>query len=350
VFLKNKNFVFLFPLIFAMPLMGPSCSVNKNDGGAYKTFDEGKSWKQVATIEENTKEDLTTSDATKLVSDPFNSDVVFLVTKEKGLYVSKTYGDTWKRILPETATVYDLSADPFTKGHLYASVLLNERGKIIESTNGGTDWNEIYTEAGVGTYITHLKADPFLQNSLSAVNSEGLLIRSLDKGVTWKPMFPFNEALSAFIMDEQAPGSFWALSQKGLWQSQNGGLDFTLLELDPEMGYRFLLLQKEKNNLFLGTEKGLFRSTDNAKTWEKIVTLNNPEEFPVNAITFFPNSPGKFTIGAGMTLYITRDNGQTFQAIQFDLSREVTSILIKPDNPAQILVGVKLVAKNKIGF
>ncbi len=339
----------MFPLILAFPVIGQGCSVSTTDGGVYKTVDGGEKWNQEVTIEDN-KATLADSNTTKLLADPNNSDVVFMISANQGLFVSNKFGDSWKRILPETSTVYDIDADPFNQGSFYASVLLNNRGKIIASNNGGTDWNEIYTETGKGSYLTAVKADPFIKDSLLAVNSGGLLIRSLDRGNTWKPMFPFNEPVINLVVDKEMAGSLWVLTQKGVWHSVNGGIDFQHLELNSEMGYSFSLLQKERGRLFLQTDKGLFQSADDGNVWEKIVTLNNPSEFPVNTISFFPGaSDRKWAIGAGMTLYITEDDGISFKAIQFDLSREVGSILVKSNDPNQILVGVKVINRNKLG-
>lgn len=350
MFLKNKKIAVFLPLIFALPVFGSGCSINQNDGGVYKTFDEGSNWKQIIKIEENEKEDLANSDVLKMIIDPFTPHVAFLLTKDKGLFVSNTFGDSWKRVLPETSSVFDLAADPFQKGHLYVSVLLNGRGKLLESENGGIDWKEIYTEAGKGTHVSHLKVSKFTPGSLFAVNSEGLLIGSFDRGTTWRPIFPFNESVISFFEDPVSPNRFWAISQKGLWSSEQGGADFSLMELNPGVGYQFSLLQKENEKLFLQTENGLFQSSDNGKIWQKIITLNNPKEFPVNIILAFPGSKEKLAIGAGMTLYITENGGETFKAIQFDISKEISSILIKPDESNQILVGGRIINRNRIGF
>jgi len=348
---KNRKSLMLVPVILALPLAGPSCNVPQNDGGIYKAVDGGKDWKQIVTIEES-KDTLAKADTDQLVVDPNDPGVVFLVTKTQGLYVSNQFGESWKRIISETGTVYSVEADPAKKGFFYSSIMLNGRAKIIKTENGGQDWNEIYTEAGKGSNITQIKVDPFFENSLAAVNSEGLLIRSSDSGNTWQATFPFQDPVIDIVFDPEKENFIWALTERGVWYSEDGGIGFNLMELpaNGEMGNNFYLLRKEQNSLFLATDKGFFQSMDDGKMWRKIITLNNPTDFPVRDFVVFPGSNGKWALGAGMTLYITEDAGQSWKPIQFEIDRMVNAIAIKNDDPNQILVGVATVSKGAFGF
>lgn len=349
--MKKKKAFFLFPIILALPLAGPGCSLPQNDGGIYKTTDAGANWKQIVTIEES-KNTLIKTDTELMLSDPYDPSVVFLASKDMGLFVSNQFGESWKRLVPEVTTVYALDSDSTQKGVYYAAVLLNDRGKIIKSENSGTDWREVYTETATGTHITHVKSDPFFPDSLVAANSEGLLMRSSDGGVTWQATFPFQDPIISLDFDPLTENNIWALTQRGVWISRDGGLDFTLVELDSsgEMGYQFYLLQAEKEGLFLASDKGFFRSRDGGNVWEKIITLNNPTDYPVRVLAIFPGNGGKkWAVGAGMTLYITEDAGKNWKPVQFEISRMVNSVVIKSDDSNQFLVGVATV-KNLGGF
>jgi len=358
---KNRNSLLLLPVIFALPLAGPSCNIPQNDGGIYKTIDGGVNWKQIVSIEES-KNTLAKTDTDQLLVDPNNPDVVFMVTKNQGLYVSNQFGESWKRIIPETNTVYSIEADPAKRGLFYASILLNGRAKILKTEDGGQDWKEIYTEAGKNNYITQVKVDPFFEDSLAAANSEGLLVRSGDGGSTWQATFPFNDPVMDLIFDPVKENFIWALTGKGVWHSSNGGTDFNLLELpeNGEMGNSFYLLRKFGPSLFLATEKGFYQSVDDGKMWRKIITLNNPVDFPARDFVIFPDNngnsayvpslasngaeAGKWALGAGMTLYVTGDAGRSWKPIQFEIDRMVNAIAVKNNDSNQILVGVEAAA------
>lgn len=351
--MKNKKSILLLPIILALPMYGgPGCNVPQNDGGIYKTVDRGANWKQITTIEES-EDTLAKADTEQLLVDPNNPEVVFLVTKSNGLYVSNQFGESWKKILPEASAVYAIQGDPDVKGLFYASILLNDRAKIIKTENGGQDWKEVYTEAGKGNYVTNIKIDPFFESSLVAVNSEGLVIRSSDGGNTWQATYPFQENVIDFIFDPVKENFVWTLTAKGLWLSQDGGVMFKLIELPTggEMGSIFNLMRKYEKSLFLATDKGFYQSMDDGKVWRKIIVLNNPTDFPVKDFVVFPNgNGGTWAMAAGMTLYLTADAGQTWKPVQFEIDRNVNAIGIKPNDPNQILVGVESASKGGLGF
>lgn len=345
---KNKNHWLILPLILALPLSGPSCQTVKKDGGFYKTADGGENWQQIVTIEESQKENLAKANIDQIIADPNNADVLFAIVEDGGLYVSNQFGESWKRIIPETNTVFNITADPKQKGFFLASILLNDRGKIVMSENGGADWKEIYTETGKNTFISQVRIDPFYAASLLAVNSEGLLIRSADQGITWQPTFPFQEEVKNILFDPVKKDSIWALSEKGVWHSGDGGFSFDLLDLggtySSEMGSEYYLLDKIEESLFLATEKGFYRSVDGGKVWQKIITLNNPTEFPPRLFQIIPSAGDSLWIlGAGMTLYLSRDEGTNWKPIQFEIDRHLNALAVKKDDPKQMVVGVKTV-------
>jgi len=341
------------PVLLALPLYGsPGCNVPKNDGGVYKTVDKGANWKQITTIE-GSKETLARADTSQLLADPNNPEVVFLVTPNNGLYVSNQFGDSWKRILPETSSVNAIEADPGRNGSFYTSIVLNGRAKIVKTENGGVDWKEIYTEAGNGNTITHVKRDPFHENTLAAVNSEGLMVKSDNLGETWQAMFPFQDAVIDFTFDPANENGVWALTSKGLWLSPDGGSNFIQLELpgNGDMGTTYYLMRKFGPNLFLATDKGFYETGDNGKSWRKIIVLNNPTNFPIKDFLIYKNGGGEmWVLAAGMALYLSQNAGQTWKTVQFEISREINAIVIKPNDPNQMLVGTASVSRGGLGF
>jgi len=352
----KKRFL-LLPFILAVPLTGgltgPSCSVEKADGGVYKTVDGTDSWKQTIAIEDS-KDNLSKANIDRLIADPNNSEVVFLLSRDNGIYVSNHFGESWKRILPESSKVYTLEADPKTPGRFYATALINGRGKILRTDNGGIDWREVFTEAGKDTFVEHIKIDATNKNSLLAINSAGLLIRSFDSGETWQAVYPFNEPVVSVNFDLKQENSIWILTNKGLWFSENGGSGFGFIDLSLEkkLGSNFYFIRCIGDNLYLSSDQGFFKTNDRGKTWDKIITLNNPTTFPVRALAVFSGGEEgkKMAIGAGMTMYVTEDGGKTWKSIQFEVDRQVNSIIIKGDDPKQILVGVSTVSQTGFGF
>lgn len=350
--MKNKKSILLFPILLALPLYGgPSCNVSQKDGGIYKTANAGNDWNQIITIEES-KDTLAKADTSQFLVDPNNPDVIFMITGDNNLYVSNHFGESWRRILPEAGAVYWIEGVPSQPGQFYASILLNDRAKIVKTENGGQDWLEVYTEPGKDSYVTQIKVNPFAPSSIIAANSEGLLIQSDDEGSTWKALYPFQELIFNYVYDPVNENFIWALTSQGLWLSRDGGLNFTQVELGQygDMGTNYYLLRKYGANLFMATDKGFYQSLDNGTTWRKIIVLNNPTDYPVTDFAVVPENNGKWAMAAGMTLYLTSDAGQNWKPIQFDIDRNVNSIAIKPNDANQILVGVRTASKGALGF
>jgi len=327
--------------VLAGLLLGGCSIAEKEDGGVYKSVDGGEEWKQVVDIEES-ELTLASEDIVGLTGSPFDPSTVYLATKSAGFYVSHNYGDSWKRMLSQISSVYDLKVNPFRDKVAYASVLIKSRGKIIRTDDGGDTWREIHTETATGTYIQHIAVSPHEDRVILAANSQGFLMRTDNDGEDWQGMHNFEEPLTNILFDGNDKDVVWALNDDGVWRSDNKGKEFTPIteeqeELE-EVG-DYYLLSSSRGKLFLSTDEGFFKSNDKGGSWEKIYTLNNPSQYPVKVFTAFPGKDGHWAVGAGMTLYLTEDAGVSWKSVQFETERTISSVHIKRDDAKSMLVG-----------
>lgn len=341
-----SGFLRLFALLplAVLPISLPSCTYQKGDGGVYKTTNEGGDWVQNAKIEGEEKKNLATADTLDLLTDPNNSAVVFWLVEGTGLFVSNNFGDSWKRIIPETSTVYSMTPERGERGVFYLAAQLGNRSKILKTENGGVDWREIYTESGENSQVTQVAGHPFVPNMVFAVNTLGLLTASTDGGLTWRAVYSFeNEAVKSLAVDEEKSGVLWVLTDRGVWKSEDNGLKFVKIDLGEynSLGNQLYLLRKNVSGVFISTEKGLFRSQDEGMSWKKVATLNDPETNPITDLTLIGNGQrNAWAATAGMALYLSFDEGVRWKPIQFEISRGLNKIIIKRDDPRQFLVGV----------
>jgi hypothetical protein len=73
----------------------------KNDHqGIFKTIDGGKNWEHKVTIEES-ESLLDNVKIASMAMDPKNNSVLYLGTRQNGLYKSDNGADSWKKIIDE---------------------------------------------------------------------------------------------------------------------------------------------------------------------------------------------------------------------------------------------------------
>ncbi|HMF15036.1 MAG TPA: hypothetical protein VKE94_22125 [Gemmataceae bacterium] len=139
---------------------------------------------------------------------------------------------------------------------------------------------------------------------------------------------------------------------EGLWHSSDGGATFTrdYGGLFVECHVRALAVHpRDPRTLYLGTELGLFRSTDAASNWSRV-------ESPINglqvwSIAISPRDPNLIVVGTCPSrLFRTEDGGKTWSEPAVKIVREcprimrtrVTTVVFDPAEPGTVWAGVEI--------
>src|SRR5258706_1631372 len=116
-----------------------------------------------------------------------------------------------------------------------------------------------------GGFVTSIAVDPTVPNRVYAATARGLFA-SADDGETWRPL---SHGLAGHFVGALAvePGRSWALyvrtNEGGVLRGGVGAKRWT--RLGPELGPIFvsaIAFDPARGTLFLGTNDGVFRSTD----------------------------------------------------------------------------------------
>src|ERR1700687_5044804 len=180
---KDSNIVYVAA---QGPLWGPG-----GDRGLFKTTDNGKNWKNILNISENTG-------VTDVVIDPRNQETVYAASyqrrrhmwtlidggPESAIYKSTDAGATWNKVrtgLPTTELGrVGLSVSPVDSNVIYATVeAADKKGGIFRSNDRGGSWERRNEFDATAMYYARVVADPknvdrvYVMNVFLMVSDDG---------------------------------------------------------------------------------------------------------------------------------------------------------------------------------
>ena len=205
--------------------------------------------------------------------------------------------------------------------------------------------------SGTSGRIAAIAAVPSNLNIVYAGTATGGLWKTTDGGITWAPIFD-DQATSSIgdvAVFEPNPDIVWVGTGegnprnsvgvgRGVYKSMNGGRDWTFLGLpNSERIHRVLLHPRDPDVAFLGVlgptwsdgdERGVYRTTDGGRTWERALFVNastgaadlamNPSNPNHLIAAMWDHRRLPWTMrsgGPGSGLHVTWDGGRTWKKL-----------------------------------
>lgn len=182
--------------------------------------------------------------------------------------------------------------------------------------------------------------------------ASGGLWKSESGGIEWKPVFDKEKVASigAVAIDQSNPDIIWAGTGEGnprnslnggygIYKSINGGKTWNLMGLEKTRHiHRVIVHPKNSDIVYVGAigtpwgphpERGVFKTTDGGKTWEKVLFVN--ELTGAADLVMDPSNPDKLFAamwehhrlpwffksgGKGSGLYMTIDGGKNWEKLK----------------------------------
>jgi photosystem II stability/assembly factor-like uncharacterized protein len=267
--------------------------------GFYKSTDAGSNWSKTGALD-------STEHIAKIAIDPSNSNTIYVAapgplwsdSKHRGLYKSVDAGKTFEKILyiSEKAGCADVSIDPSNPNTLYATTWEfrrtpysfssgGEGSGIWKSVDAGKTWKQL--ENGLPSKPigrTALAISPSSPNNLIAIveaKQTGLYISS-DGGASWKPQSaslnvvsrPFY--FSTLVIDPKDSKRVYRPAYSFSYSSDGG---YSFAEASGDGGWvhsdhhALWINPSNTNQLYLGTDGGVYMSLDRGATWTFIQNL-----------------------------------------------------------------------------
>ncbi len=243
---------------------------------------------------------------------------------ERGLFVTKDGGKTWRATLQAPAPYGDrvgcgdVALDPSDPNTLYAALYARQRkpwsftsgpastdgkdlGGIFKSTDAGATWKKLEKElptrtARIGLAVSPknpkvlyaiVQSDEAGTNNIDEVRSKsGGVFRSEDGGQTWTRMSSLNPRpfyFSQIRVDPENPDRVYVLGF-ALHVSEDGGKSFRedrFAKVHPD-NHALAIDPRRPKRLLLGTDGGPYQSYDGGKTWDHMNRFAAGEFYRIN--------------------------------------------------------------------
>jgi photosystem II stability/assembly factor-like uncharacterized protein len=333
----KKITIFSF-LILAVIFLFSGCTVNgKPDGGVYKTTDGGKNFVQKITIDQ--KNNIGNENILAMQFDPNNSETLYIGTTNSGILRSTNGGDSWVKDVNNFMSVTSIAIHPNNSQTIYIAAVKDGRGKILKTNNGGEQWDEIFTERNSGPMVLSLAIDPARADTIYAGDSLGGIYKSEDGGASWRNLFWAQSAVRKVVIDSvNSSILYFATSNNGALTSTDSGVTFTEI-VQSGIVYNIEAHPYKEGVVYLSDKNGLQMSEDGGKNWKSISTLIKSSDLGTRGIAVDPRDDNTIYFASGQAFYKTSNAGQTWSAVQFNLSRSIDIIRINPNNTQILYLG-----------
>ena len=238
----------------------------------YKSTDGGRTWKSIKTgmIDD--------SDVFAIDIDPRDPDHV-IASACSGIYDSRNRGEQWRKVqgIPsQSRRTRAILQHPSVSGLVFAGTTEG----FWRSTRGGADGSWMLTtskQLEINSITVHPK-DP--QTIFIGTNNYGVMV-SRDAGKTFAPSNGgySGRFANSIIADREKPGRVYATTINTatgggfFFVSNNGGAtwDASMRNMPNRLiSYSILQDERDGNIIYLGTNLGVYRSTDRGASWAPI--------------------------------------------------------------------------------
>ena len=266
---------------------------------------------------------------------PSQPNVFYIAQVNGGVWKTDDYGSSWMPIFDDqpTGSVGCIAVAPSDSNIVYVGSGeglqrpdLSVGDGIYKSTDAGKTWAHLGLRDG--QQIPQIAVDPRDPNRILVAvaghpygpNEERGIFRSTDGGKTF---------------------------EKVLYKDENvGGADVMIDPKNPDTAYAALWEARQgpwENAAWNGTGGGVFKSTDNGKTWRQL-TGGLPEGIIQTNLAIAPSSPNRvfasIALSTGLVIYRSDDGGENWTRITTDArpagrigGGDLAVLRVDPKNP-----------------
>lgn len=342
-----RRFVFLTFFSLAVIFFGSGCTISfskSGSDGVIKSFDSGASWKSRSLLvsEGGRKVRLAKIHVSKILIHPANAQLIFMGTRDFGLFVSENGADSWTQVVPNQYIV-DIAVDPTVKCTFFVAT----RKRILKTDSCGKRWEIVFNETRNKVSLTSMVLDYKSPDMIYVATTFGDIYKTADKGATWAILTQFQNQRVVFLsIDRHNQNILYAATpEQIIYQSLNRGVTWTdiaqsLRDMHPGE-FRNLQGLSDRGKLLIAGDQGLFVTNNNGITWRAIKLLTPLQGRSLLLGAANPRDDKDFYYATADTFYHSSDNGAHWDNIPISqiAGRIPSSIAVDATNPAIVYLG-----------
>ncbi len=339
-----KRKLTLILILTIMILAGFSCSRAPKDISIFKSSDAGENWEQKTQLGE--KKSIAGLDVLSVAVDPESSNNVFIGTIEKGIFRSQNGADVWEETSLKQGIFYTIAIDPKDSNIVYVGGKMGDLGKIFKSTDGGNEFIEVYSETHAKQKVKKIVIDHYDPKIVYAGLSTGAFLKSTDRGKSWIAANWFEGPIETIAMSAQDSRTMLvSVLGRYVYKTIDGGKTWKDLEpgLEEFTGadetYSIVFDPKDDKIVYLGSNFGLLKSTNQGKSWKKIEALIEESRYEYMSLAINPKKTKSIYLGTETNMYKTINGGKDWEVKKIT-NNQIRDIAIDDQAPKNIYTGV----------
>lgn len=275
---------------------------------------------------------------------------LYIGTERSGLFIMRAGSSSAehvrdpKGILADTARVTALAQN--TDGtQLFVAATQDNRARVVKLTENNAE--EIFRASLDRFDITGLTVDAGDAAHITIAVADGTVFEARDGGRSrsWEPISRIGTNIVRFWDDGEPDGAVWALDSKGfLFQSDSHGrlwkelphiaFDGVKVSKVHQLGFHAM-----RRALFAATNYGLGESNDLGVSWRTIRMPIPSGGAPIMTIATHPHFAEVFWTTSGNQIYRTDDGGITWRQTFLPEKKDITSLVVDPNQPKHLYAG-----------
>lgn len=285
----------------------PSILLAGTVNGVWRSTNSGADWQKIPSASMPVNIDA-------LATDPRNSSTMYAGTWWRA-YKTTDAGNSWRLIkngMIDDSDVFAVTVNPRNPDHIVASACSG----IYESQNGGEKWSKINGIPSQSRRTRDILQHPSVPGTIYAGTTEGFWMSS-NGGKTWALTTQRNLEINSIAVHPAAPDRvFIGTNNYGVMVSNDGGKTFTPSNdnFTSRFTYSITPDRKQQNRLYAATHNTatgggfFFISDDGGRTWQQARNLdvNRVRVFAVRQDDVDPN---QMLLGTNVGIFQSTDRG-----------------------------------------